>query len=745
MNIKKTIKELGRNAKTATQSMKLLSTQKKNIALRILSKNIQIFSQEILDANKKDIENANTNSLSAPLINRLTLTPQSIEELIKSIAIIETLPDPIGKILDKWTQPNGLKFQKISVPLGVIAVIYESRPIVTVDAACIAMKSGNAVILRGGSDSFFSSKKFVEIIIKSFLEADLPAYAIQMIPTADRDAVDYLVKMKEYVDIIIPRGGKNLIEKINSQSSIPVIKHLDGICHVYIDNDADMDKAKKVLFNSKMRRPEICGATETLLIDQRIKDYALTLLQPLIEANCEIRGDKYIYSLHKNFVLASEYDWSTDILDIYELEINPDNENQYKFDNKWVDLESFDVKINIKTTGKLYYPHTEKAYWSIHGPVIKGKKATYAIKYSSMGDIRIIEQWYKMNKSNNFNEWIDAMKMNSIPMFNSGYADKDGNIFYIYGANFPLRNENYNWKKVLPGNTSKTLWDEYLPFEKLPQLLNPKSGFIQNCNNTPYMTTIGKDNIKKEEFSNTLGIEGHMTNRALRALETFGNDNKISYDEFKKYKFDLKYSDNSSMKQFVDRGLKLLSSNNFKDFDSATIIKAKEIFTNWDLSTDINNINVALPVLTFGKYIDVNPDDLSDEKIIEQLISSISHLMDNFNKLDIDWGSVNRLIRGDINLPVSGAPDISRAIYTKKGLNGQLKAIAGDCYILLTKWNKNNTHSSESIHQYGSSTKNLNSKHYNDQSKLFSENKFKKIYINIDDLVNTVESIQILK
>ena len=265
MNIYKTIKEFGRNAKRATQSMRLLSTKKKNDALRILSKNIQTFSNEILEANKKDIENAKNNLLSSHLINRLTLTSQSIEGLVKSIGIIETLPDPIGKILDEWTQPNGLKFQKISVPLGVIAVIYESRPNVTVDAACIAMKSGNAVILRGGSDSFLSSKKLVEIIIKSFLEADLPAYVIQMIPTADREAIDHLVKMKEYVDIIIPRGGKNLIKKINSQSSIPVIKHLDGICHIYIDNYADMNKAKKVLFNSKMRRPEICGATENAI------------------------------------------------------------------------------------------------------------------------------------------------------------------------------------------------------------------------------------------------------------------------------------------------------------------------------------------------------------------------------------------------------------------------------------------------------------------------------------------------
>ena len=163
MNIQKTINELGRNAKAVTQSMRLLSAQKKNNALRILSKNIQTFSQEILDENKKDIENAKTNSLPSPLINRLTLNPQSIEGLIKSIEIIETLPDPIGKILEEWTRPNGLKFQKISIPLGVIAVIYESRPNVTVDAACIAMKSGNAIILRGGSDSFFPLKNWLKL------------------------------------------------------------------------------------------------------------------------------------------------------------------------------------------------------------------------------------------------------------------------------------------------------------------------------------------------------------------------------------------------------------------------------------------------------------------------------------------------------------------------------------------------------------------------------------------------------
>ncbi len=315
MKIKKTIQELGRNAKVAAQLLKTLSPGEKNKALSILSKNIQTSFKQILAANQQDIENAKNNHLSPPLINRLTLTPQSIESMIKSIENIIAIPDPIGKNLKEWTQPNGLKFQKISVPIGVIGVIYESRPNVTVDATCIALKSGNALILRGGSDSFYSSNKLVEIITQSFEQAHLPKNTVQMIPTVEREAVDLLIQMKEFIDIIIPRGGKNLIEKINSLSSIPVIKHLDGICHVYIDKDADLIKAKKVLFNSKMRRPEICGATETLLIDNFIKDQTLNLLQPLLKANCEIRGDDYICSLHKDFLSASEEDWSTEYLD----------------------------------------------------------------------------------------------------------------------------------------------------------------------------------------------------------------------------------------------------------------------------------------------------------------------------------------------------------------------------------------------------------------------------------------------
>ena len=280
-----------------------------------MESNLKINTKKILDANKLDIENAIQNNLAKPLINRLKVTEESILEIVKSVSDIKNLPDPIGKVLESWNQPNGLQFSKISVPLGVLGVIYESRPNVAIDASCLSLKSNNALILRGGSDSFHTSLELVRLITDSLEKAGLPKDIVQMIPTTEREAVDHLLSMNNYVNVIIPRGGKSLIKKINEKSKIPVIKHLEGICHVYVDKEANLEIAKKVIFNSKLRRPEICGATETLLIDSAIKNKAFELLLPLHEAECEIKGDKFIQSLNKKFNQATEEDWSTEYLD----------------------------------------------------------------------------------------------------------------------------------------------------------------------------------------------------------------------------------------------------------------------------------------------------------------------------------------------------------------------------------------------------------------------------------------------
>jgi len=315
MSILETINELGKKAKDASIKIRVLQKENKKAAYEHLEKNIEKKTSIILSANKLDIENAITKKLSKPLINRLKVTEESISGIIKNITEIKNQPDPIGTILENWEQPNGLKFSKISVPLGVLGVIYESRPNVTIDASCLALKSNNALILRGGSDSYHTSKQLVNIITESFKEANLPDNIIQMIPTTDREAVDHLLAMSDYVNVIIPRGGKSLIKKINEKSKIPVIKHLEGLCHVYVDKEANLEIAKNIIFNSKLRRPEICGAAETLLIDTSLKNKALELIEPIYKAGCTIKGDDFIMSLHNNFEKANDEDWSTEYLD----------------------------------------------------------------------------------------------------------------------------------------------------------------------------------------------------------------------------------------------------------------------------------------------------------------------------------------------------------------------------------------------------------------------------------------------
>ena len=316
MSIENNIIELGKRAKSASLNMKVCSSDQKNLALTKLTKNLDKNRNKILEANKIDLENGEKKSLAKPLINRLTLTEKSIDGLITSIEDIIEIPDPIGITLEEWERPNGLQFRKISTPLGVLGVIYESRPNVTVDASCLSIKSGNCIILRGGSDSFHSSKELVNNITNAFTEAGLPEHCVQMINTPEREAVDHLLSMRDYVDVIIPRGGKGLIEKINSVSKIPVIKHLDGICHVYVDKDADLNMAKKVVLNSKMRRTSICGAAETLLIhDKCLRSHSLPIIRELILKGCEVLVDKKINKYFNNKLkLADESDWRTEYL-----------------------------------------------------------------------------------------------------------------------------------------------------------------------------------------------------------------------------------------------------------------------------------------------------------------------------------------------------------------------------------------------------------------------------------------------
>jgi len=317
-NIEKEIISLGINAKKASLEMRLCKTNEKNQALNNLIKNLNLNREHILNANLIDLENGRKKLLSNPIINRLTLKNDSIDNLIKSIEDIILIPDPIGVLLEEWERPNGLKFNKISTPLGVLGVIYESRPNVTVDASCLSIKSGNSIILRGGSESLNSNKILVKLFRKALTINRVNPDYIQLIDKKGRNYVNFMLEgMTKYLDVIIPRGGKGLVEKVKNYSKVPTIGHLEGLCHTYIDKDAELKMATNIVYNAKLRNTSICGATETILMHKKIvKKFCNPIINKLEENNCKIIGDKFLKKFYKGKILiAKEKDWSTEYLD----------------------------------------------------------------------------------------------------------------------------------------------------------------------------------------------------------------------------------------------------------------------------------------------------------------------------------------------------------------------------------------------------------------------------------------------
>lgn len=316
INVKNLMETIGKQAREAYRLLSDASPEQKNAALRESAKEIRAQSDEIIAANDADMTAAQKAGLSGAMLDRLKLKPASVEAMAKALETIAEFPDPVGRILAEWSRPNGLLIRRVSVPLGVIGIIYESRPNVTADAGGLCLKSGNAAVLRGGSDSLNSSQAIVRCLHKGLESAGLPADAIQLVPTRDRQAVGEMLTMTEYIDIIIPRGGKSLTERILKESRIPTIQHLDGNCHTYIHESADPQMAKEVLLNAKMRRTGICGATESVLIDSSVAPKLLPdLLESLIAAGCEIRGDPVAQAADSRVAPASEEDWATEYLD----------------------------------------------------------------------------------------------------------------------------------------------------------------------------------------------------------------------------------------------------------------------------------------------------------------------------------------------------------------------------------------------------------------------------------------------
>src|SRR3954470_23799615 len=305
---------LAAQARAAAEVLSLASPEQKNRALDAMERAIRANAAAILKANAEDVAEVRAAGATAAFIDRLTLTQPRVDAMADGIRIVRDIPDPVGVVTERWQRPNGMIIERVRVPLGVVAVIFESRPNVAADAGVLCLKSGNAVILRGGSDSFRSCRAIHDCLAKGLREADLPEAAITLVPTRDRAAVGLLLSgLNGGVDVIVPRGGKSLVARVEAEARVPVFAHLEGVNHVYIDHSADLDMAKTLVLNAKMRRPGVCGAAETLLVDRAVAD---THLKPLVEmllgAGCEVRGDDLVQQADSRVKPATEEDWDTE-------------------------------------------------------------------------------------------------------------------------------------------------------------------------------------------------------------------------------------------------------------------------------------------------------------------------------------------------------------------------------------------------------------------------------------------------
>jgi len=431
------------------------------------------------------------------------------------------------------------------------------------------------------------------------------------------------------------------------------------------------------------------------------------------------------HNRHLGWAMVSNH---PDFIDVYALETNPRDPGQYRFDGEWRDLEVGRVPVQVRLFGGLRWTFERDAAWSVHGPVVRRPHGTYAIRYPGMGDVRAVEQWYRMNKARSREEWLDAMRLGGIPNFDVIYADREGHIGYVYNARLPRRAEGWDWAQYLPGNTSETLWTETLAFDEMPQVHDPASGFLVNANSTPFEVTTGEGNPDPARWPAAFGIETHLTNRALRALELLGNDNEVTGEEFHRYKFDQAYSARSAM---AYRRTALLGAAPPQD---PLAREGRELLARWDLKADAENPATALAVLTLVPRHDNRPPAVGTDELVRRLEQACRYLKTTFGRIDPPWGEVHRLRRGVLDLPLGGAPDVLNAVHGYLDADGRMVGTAGDSYVMLVEWDREGRVRSRSIHQFGSAVSVPSSPHYADQAPLFARRELKPVWMDEADI-----------
>ena len=406
-----------------------------------------------------------------------------------------------------------------------------------------------------------------------------------------------------------------------------------------------------------------------------------------------------------------------DLVDIYVLDMDPNDPMRYKLDGEWKTLEAKDIEIEVKLFGFLPWTVTEVGLKSEHGPVIQNDHGTYAVRYAGMGEVRQLEQWLAMSKAQNFEQWRDAMRIQAFASFNFVYADREGNTMFVHNSLTPKRLPSYDWTQYLPGDDSRLIWQDYMAFDNLPQVINPASGYLHSANQTPFRVSAEADNPNKDDYAIEDGFPTRMTNRADRGLELLAELESISEQQFFDIKHDKKYSVNSRAYAYLQQAgsadLGAIQSDNLQNYQDA-----QTLITNWDLSTDIENRGAALSACVLGGEWLSEQRGNDAPKALDELVRCTDLLMSTSGRIDPLWGDVNRHVRGDLNIPVAGGPDTLRAIYGM-GMekDGYLTNVAGDGLYYQVSWDAQGDLKVRGVHQYGAATIDENSPHYADQAE----------------------------
>ncbi|HMJ45709.1 MAG TPA: penicillin acylase family protein [Ferruginibacter sp.] len=428
-----------------------------------------------------------------------------------------------------------------------------------------------------------------------------------------------------------------------------------------------------------------------------------------------------------------------DKLDVYQLQVNPLNKLEYKFDNEWLQLEGENVNLHLKIAG-ITVRAKRKVYWSKYGPTIITPKGTFSIRTGPLFDIRSLEQWYRMNKATGFTSFYKALKMEALPGYNVVYADRYDTIFYLSNGKIPIRDKSFNWSTTIPGNSSKTLWTQYHPLEELPHYLNPSSGYLFNSNHSPFNASAMENNLNVNDVDPTMGYETWENNRSIRFMQLLKPLAKVSYEDFKTIKFDREFPAKLNYIRSSSDTLFLLNEK-----EHPAISDVIQILNSWDKKTGIDSKGATLFGIIFyyvSEKLKIGQEayrDLTKEKSIEVLTFAKSYLLSHFGKTGVPLGDYQKLVRGNKVIPLAGLPDVIASMESTPFRNGMVKGLQGESYIELVKFTKAGPQI-ESIHNYGASNKPGN-KHYDDQMEMFVEQKLKPMSLDKTTIYKKAESI----